>query len=204
MLIFAARIFSASTIRATGIAVIPPSSAASWPVRQSPQTFPAARRQHVSVATIGVMIRETKTAARCTNLPNIAASVTSIQCFCSPYCWREFPSLPSALCDSPPSVQRVYYLRFRYASNFRRPGRALRSLSLLPVRYSSNCGYPVVYFSGTLYRVCLVSSGYAQSLTSGHVGAHIRRDPGGIIAKELNVSERIGSMAITGLPDFFS
>ncbi len=163
MLIFAPRFSSASTIRATGIAVIPPSQRPRWPVRQSPQTFPVARRHTRRVATVGVMIRQTKPAARVPICPNIAASVTSIQCFCSPIAGAEFPSLPSALCDLPPSVCKFHNLRFRHASNFRRPGRLFGVLSFLPVRYSSNCGYPVCIFQGTLYRVCLVSSGYAQS-----------------------------------------
>ncbi len=43
------------------------------------------------VTTIGKMVRKTKTAAGCADLPNIAASVTIIQCFCSPNCWRCIP-----------------------------------------------------------------------------------------------------------------
>ncbi len=162
MLILPPGFSSASTIRATGIAVIPHHQRPRWPVRQSPQTFPAARANTRRVATVGVMIRETKTAAGVPICPNIAASVTSIQCFCHHIAGAEFPSLPSALCDSPPQFSEFDYLRFRYASNFRRPAALFGVLSLLPVRYSSNCGYRWCIFQGTLYRVCLVSSGYAN------------------------------------------
>ncbi len=49
------------------------------------------RRTPRGVTTIGKMVRETKTAAGCADLPDVAAGVTIVQCFCSPNCWRCIP-----------------------------------------------------------------------------------------------------------------
>ncbi len=177
---------------------------ASLAVRQSPQTFLVARRQHASGCHRWVMIRETKPAARCTNLPNIAASVTSIQCFCS---------VLLAL-NSQPAISIVRFAAISSASlTICASGTPVISaaqaalfgvLSLLSDTLQT-ADYPVVYFPrNTLSCLPLLSSGYAQSLTSVP-----RRYPysvaiGGIIAKEFDGFGQIGSMAITGLPDFFS
>ena len=166
-------------------------------------------RQHAAntrrIATVGVMIRETKTAARCTNLPLITSppASPSIQCFCSCHiAGAEFPSQPSALCDSPPSVQSLT-ICLQYAGNFRRPGRALRecyrsylsdTLQTADTRWSATQEHFIVF--------TLCHQGSAI-LTSCHVGAHIRRDRVAL-SQTRWFRSRIGSMAITGLPDFFS
>ena len=110
VLIEPARIFQASTIRATGIL-----STASTPLHRTLQ-----RRQHRrftrGVTAVGKVIGETKTAARRTDLPQHRGEGHQHPVFCSPNCWRCIPSRTSTswcFYGITPPVRGVYPQKHR-------------------------------------------------------------------------------------------
>ncbi len=134
-----------------------------WPVRQSRQT-PAARRQHAS--DCHRWSNDKRNPNRRPVYP-ICPNITAQRHQHPVFLFTILLALNSPASHEHCAIRRHQfsefdYLRFRYASNFRPPGRALRSIIALTCQILFNSGYPVVCTRNTLsclpcvIRVCAI------------------------------------------------
>ncbi len=163
--------------------------------------MPVPPRAPCRVAAIGEMVREAKTAARVPICPSMAARVTSIQCFCSPNCWRCIPHpdisivvfswkmaassrIFTASMPQIPAAHSAVLLRHRAHRSGK--WRTCRNL-LCNERKSSSC-QP---FSTSVWAIPSI-----KATSVPMCGAiHSQLSP-----KKSTVSERIGSIQMTRLP----